>query len=202
MRFSFAAALLGAALVLAPSASAQGAPSLLTSIGSPFPYRIDLPRDWEIHRDSRNTHGGTLHVLLASSGNRVAILVTGDVLKDQKESTFASEGQTRQILTDMLVNSDSLLYALMNKFRGDMAAGEGPMLDVVQEIRTLGGQRSAYMKGRTVIGRKSQWIELHATFQNGIMYVLMFIVETDDYAAHEPLFARIRDSLVLAPAPR
>jgi hypothetical protein len=34
------------------------------------------------------------------------------------------------------------------------------------------------------------------------MYILVFMGKLDDHAAHEPLFTRIRESLVFAPAPQ
>jgi hypothetical protein len=202
MRLSFAAALFGAALALVPSASAQSAPSLLTTVGTPLPYRIDLPRDWEVHRESRMSNTGLIYRLAAGNGDRAVALFTTDVMQSRKESPFVSEEQARRIVTDMLVSSDSALYGMMQVMRGEMAEQDEPLLDVVQEIRTLGGQRAAYMTARIAQGRKSQRFEMHITVQNGIMYILVFMGKLDDHAAHEPLFTRIRESLVFAPAPQ
>jgi hypothetical protein len=202
MRLSFAAALFGAALVVAPSASAQGAQSLRTAVGTPFPYSIDLPRDWEIQRGNQKDGASTMHLLAAGSGDRSVVLITADVMEALDEPLLVSEGQARRIMTDMFISSDSLLYGMMHMFGGTVAEDEGPLLDVVKEIRILHGQRSAFMRGRTVKDGRSEWFEIHITVQNGILYMLLFTVKTNDYAAHEPLFARIRDSLVFAPAPK
>lgn len=202
MRLSFAAALVSAALIVVSSASAQSAPSLVTSVGSPLPYRIDLPEGWEIHRGSQDAAEHAVHFLAAGTEDRAAVLITVDMMQGWKEPLSVPDAQARRILTDMSINSDSLLYGMMHMFGGTVAKNEGPVLDVVKEIRTLAGQRSAYMRGRTVKGGRSEWFEIHITVQHGIMYMLILTVQAEDVRSHEPLFARIRDSLVFAPAPR
>jgi len=198
MRLPFAAALLGAALVLAPPASAQDAPSLLTSVGSPLPYRIDLPRDWEITRRSQTLPTGTVHVLAAASGDlSVAVLASDLVEGSQDRPSGAPEAKTRRIVTEMFAKSDSLLLGIMRATTGVMKK-DARVRDVVQEIRSLGGQRAAYMRARVERDGESRTVEMHAAVKDGVMYVLVTTVEGGERAAHEPLFARIRDSLRFA----
>jgi hypothetical protein len=190
MRLPFAAALLGAALVHAPSASAQDAPSLLTTVGSPLPYRIDLPRDWEINRESRTGKGGESYTLTAGNGSVTVSLVALDMV----ENGDAVERRA----TDSTVSTDSFLRDALrhNRVRWTKRGAS----DLVQEIRTLGGQRAVYTRCRIVRDGKPLWLEMHVAVRDGIMYMLTTMGEADGYAAHEPLLARIRDSLVLGHA--
>jgi hypothetical protein len=198
MRLSFAAALFGAALIVAPPASAQGAPSLLTSVGSPLPYRIDLPREWEITRGSQVLNTGRVHVLAASSGDLSVAVIASDLVEDgQDRIPGVSDAEMRRIMTDMFASSDSLLLGLMQASIAAMKQ-EARVRDVVREIRTLGGQRAAYMRARFERGGKWYSVEMYAAVKDGVVYVLRTTAGADERAAHEPLFARIRDSLRFA----
>jgi hypothetical protein len=201
MRPSFAAALFSAALVFAPAASAQDAPSMLTTVGSPLPYRIDLPRDWKINRGSFPLESGRdVHALaVVRDGVTVGVLAL-DLMEGQRDGApVLPDAEMRRAITDMCVKSGSLLYDVLRSSSA-LKAKDGPILDLVREIRTLGGQRAAYMRGR--VEQDGRWyrFETRLTVQDGIMYVLTMTGEADRYAAHEPLFARIRDSLVLGRA--
>lgn len=199
MRPSFAAALISAALVFAPAASAQG-PSLLTSVGSPYPYRIDLPRDCRLDRGSRTVSNREVHSLTAGSRDLVVVVQTVDLMEGgAHRAPGISDPQMRRILTDMVTSSDSLLHGIMQSASALMSKS-GEIQDPVREIRTLAGQRAAYMSGRVETDGILLRFEMHLTVQDGIMYVLMTMAPSKRYAAHEPLFARIRDSLVLGHA--
>jgi hypothetical protein len=199
MRLSFAAALFGAALIVAPSASAQGAPALLTTVGTPFPYRIDLPGDCEIVRDSRTVSNREVHSLTAGRQDLVVVVQAVDLMEgDTRRAPGISEAQMRRIMTDMVVKSDSLLHGIMQSASALMSKS-GEIRDPVREIRTLAGQRAAYMSGRVESDGMLLRFEMHLTVQDGIMYVLMTMAPSKRYAAHGPLFARIRESLVLGP---
>jgi hypothetical protein len=191
MRLPFAAALLGAALVLAPPASAQDAPSFLTTVGSPLPYRIDLPRDWEITRQSETRKHGEVYTLAAGNGSLMASLTASDLV----ETDDAVERQA----TDSTASSDSFLREAMRRTSARWRK-TGEVSDLVQEIRTLSGQRAIYIRCRIVHDGKPHRLEMYMTVRDGIAYRLVTMAEGEDYAAHEPLFARIRDSLVLGHA--
>lgn len=197
MRLSFAAALLGAAIALAHPASAQRAPSLLTTVGTPFPYRIELPRNSVIVRGGRTVSSREVHSLVARSGDLVVVVQTVDLMEgDARRAPGISDAQMRRIMTDMVLSSDSLLHGVMQSASALMDKS-GEISAPVREIRTLAGQRAAYMSGRVERDGMLLRFEMHLTVQDGIMYVLMTMSPDKRYASHEPLFARIRESLVL-----
>jgi len=156
MRLSLAAALFSAALAFAPGASAQGAAPLATIVGSPLPYRIDLPKGWEIVRESEVVEHGKNHVVAGRGGPAAVVLLATDLLEG---TPFHGPGaEERRKLTDMLLGSDSAMYEFLN--------GHGPdahLSEVVREIRSLGGQRAAYMKAHDESEDEPHWFEMHVT---------------------------------------
>jgi len=205
MRLPLAAALLGAAFILAPSASAQGGPALRTAVGTPFPYRIDLPRECEIVRGRQTVSDREVHSLTAGSEDLAVVVQTVDLMEgDAQRAPGISDAQMRRIMTDMVVSSDSLLYGIMQSISAVMGKS-GEIRDPAWEIRTLAGQRAAYLTGRIESDGILLRFEMHLTVRDGIMYALMTMAPDKRYASREPLFARIRESLVLdrvsAPAP-
>jgi hypothetical protein len=157
-------------------------------VGSPLPYRIDLPRDWEINRGSETGNYGEAYTLTAGNGSLMVFLTVADLV----ETDDAVKRQT----TDRNLRSDSFLRDAMRQTSASWRKSGG-VSELVQEIRTLGGQRAMYIRCRIVQDGKPHWLEMYGTVQDGIAYKLVTRAEGDDYAAHEPLFARIRQSLVL-----
>jgi hypothetical protein len=194
MRPSFATALLAAVLALAPAVSAQSPASmpLTSTVGTPIAYRIGLPAGWKTFEQEDG--------MLMVGTERLMIMVGAmDMMEGQENPLPVSEAEARRIMTSMIMGSDSLMFGILNEAAHGQKDAE--FRDAVREIRTLGGQRSAFMKGR-VIGEETGWVELNVTVKDGILYLLAFGADDRQFAAHEPLFARIRDSFVLAPAPR
>ena len=187
-----AALSLGIALLgIAPAAAAQAAASAAfsTTLGDPIRYRISLPRDAEIVRED--------HMLYAVSDNVVIMVTATDMLKGEAPVLHVSDAEARGVITRMIMGSDSILLALLRE--GIEESGHGAdLLDVRQGITTLGGQRAAQMTARLQEDGGEGWMEMRMTVKDGILYMLMFAVVDDEPAAHEPLFARIRDSFVLA----
>lgn len=72
---------------------------------------------------------------------------------------------------------------------------------MVREVRTFQGQRAGYISGRFDVEGKEGWMEAHITVREGVLYQLWFVVYGEDPAAYQPLFERVRDSLVFALAP-
>lgn len=205
MRLSFAATLAIALLGLAPAAPAQSSPRLVSTVGNPIAYRIDLPGNWKVSREQqpasfRKGGTGSTQVLTATRGRLMVVLVTADLLAEQQNPLPVSDAEARRIMTDMVMSSDSLLYGMMRQWNVT-PSGEPRLRDAVREIRTLGGQKSAYMRGRVAERGASGEIEMHFTLRDGIMYFLSFAAE-GGIGGNEALFGRIRDSLVLAPSPR
>jgi hypothetical protein len=196
MRPSLAISLLTAVLSLAPAVSAQSPASvpLTSTVGSPIAYRVDLPTGWK----TLEQEDGMLTV-----GTEQLMIVVGavDMMGGEESSLSVSEAEWRRSVMNAITGSDSAMLALLTG-AAEAVRQDGEFRDVVREIRSLGGQRSAVMRGR-IIGDEAAAIEVNITARDGVMYMLAFsATDADEFAAHEPLFARIRDSVVLAPAPR
>jgi len=200
MRLPLLLALSCAFLGLAPAARAQTSAPLVTTVGDPIAYRIDLPKDWEISRVSQNVPNGTAHALSATGGDGAVSVTAADLAAGRTDRpTGVSEAQMRRMMTDMILGSDSLMYGLM---QAAITNQGGTLRDAVRGITTLAGQRAAHLKGRVERDGTTTPLELHLTVRDGIMYVITTMTGDGRYAASEPLFARIRDSFVLAPTPR
>jgi hypothetical protein len=189
-------------LGFAPAARAQtSAPvPLTTTVGDPIPYRIDLPGDWKITRLSRDAPNATIHALVAADGANGSVAISAADLAERADRPADVEARMRRWMTESILGSDSLMYAMMES---SIASNGWKVQDAVREIGTLAGQRAAYMRGRFEARGMPVSFEMHLTVRDGIYYSIVSIVGMpDDYAAHAPLFARIRDSFVLAPAPK
>jgi hypothetical protein len=197
MRLSLAATLAIALLGLAPAAPAQ---TLVSTVGDPIPYRIDLPGDWKITRLSRDAPNATIHALVAADGANGSVAISAADLAARADRPADVEARMRRWMTESILGSDSLMYAIMES---SIASNGWKVQDAVREIRTLAGQRAAYMRGRFEARGMPVSFEMLLTVRDGIYYSIVSIVGMpDDYAAHAPLFARIRESFVLAPAPK
>lgn len=214
MRFSPALPLLAAVFACASAAPAQSSPDsipLVARTGSLLAYRISFPRGWEVEREEVNAsrqaevQGGRItntvrvqfegELLRAESGTRFIQLVVLDAVPVQRSDMPVSWAEQRRIVTNTLLSSDSLLYGVM----GSVMRTQGTdFRNVVREIRTLGGQRAGYLSALLVQQNLTSRTELYVTIKDGIVYVLLFAEADSRFAAHEPLFARVRDSLVFA----
>lgn len=176
---AFAGALFG----VAPAAAA---PKLVGRAGDPIPYLIDLPEEAEI--EARQG------LLAAQSGNLSVIVVATDMLEGEQNPLPLPEAESRRILTSIIMGSDALLFALLDE---EFRRRKLELGNVIRGIGTLGGQRSACVRGRFEERGVEGWLDMHATVKDGIMYMLAFTVIRGDPGAHEPIIARIRDSFVL-----
>lgn len=213
MRFSSALPLLAAVLACASAAPAQSsrvATPLVPHAGTALDFRISLPEGWTIDRDDI-TASREAEVKMGTATNTVRVQVQGEVLSAAKGAGYVhllvtdmvpvpsgvpvSWSEQRRMMTSAVLDSDSLLLNLMaNAIRGR----EAEFRDVVREIRTLGGQRAGYQSAVLVQrGLRSQ-TELYATVKDGVMYVLIVAEPESSFAGTEPLFARVRDSLMFA----
>jgi hypothetical protein len=199
MRLSCLLVLSWVVLGFAPAARAQtSAPvPLTTTVGDSIPYRIGLPGDWKITRLNGNASNARIHALVAEDGETRAVAISAaDLVARVDRPAGVSEGQMRRMMTETILGSDSLMYEMM---RASTANLGWKVQDAVREIRTLGGQRASYMRSRFESEGAPVSFEMHLTVRDGIFYSI--VAMSDDHAAHEPMFARIRDSFVLAPAP-
>lgn len=198
LRLSALACLLAA---MAPPALAQSAASsvltpLTPTVGTPIAYRISLPEGWEIKRED--------DVLYARQGPLTVVLGSMDMMAAVEDPLPVSDVEARRIMTNMIMGSDSLLYDMMREVSKEEEGYR--VTGTVQDIRSLAGQRAAFLRGRYEEDGEIGWAEAHFTIKDGIVYMLMFALEGGErteaeFAAYEPLFTRIRDSLVLADAP-
>jgi hypothetical protein len=182
--------------VLAQSATSPVLTPLTPTVGNPITYRISLPERWEITRED--------DVLYARQGPLTVVLGAMDIVRMVKDPPPASEAEERRIMTNMVMGSDSLLYDLMREATREEEGYR--VTGIMHDIRSLAGQRAAYMRGRYEEDGETGWAEAHFTMKDGIAYMLMFTLEGSErteaeFATYEPLFTRIRDSLVLADAP-
>jgi hypothetical protein len=199
MRLSSLLVLSWVVLGFAPAARAQtSAPvPLTTTVGDSIPYRVGLPGDWKVTRLSMNSSNFRVHVLVAEGGDTLAVAISATDLAAQVDRPAGvSLGQMRRMMTERILGSDSLMYGMI---RESVANRGWEVQDEVREIRTLAGQRAAYMRGRSESEGMPVSFEMHVTMRDGIVYAI--VAMSDDHAAREPLFARIRESFVLAPAP-
>lgn len=174
---------------LVPDAAAQ---ALTPRVGSPIPYRIELPALATAADD-----GWSLEVQGSGYYVRVGAMDMMDEVDD--DELPVSDAEARRLMTTLFMSSDSLLLGLLEE---SMQEQQVDLQDVVTEIRTLGGQRSGYMRGRVVCEcGHSGTIEMNLTVKDGILYMLMFATEGEGAERHEPMMMRIRESLVLADAP-
>jgi hypothetical protein len=178
-----ALAFVGALLGLASWVAAR---KLAVRKGDPIPFRIALPPEAQV--ESRPG------LLSAQTGNLSVIVVATDMLEGEQNPLALPEAESRRILTNIIMGSDALLFALLDEEfrRRTLELG-----NAVRGIGTLGGQRSACVRGRFAERGLEGWLEMHATVKDGIMYMLAFTVVRGDPGAHEPIIARIRESFVL-----
>lgn len=211
MRFSPSLPLLAALFACASAASAQSSPALVPHTGEPLAYRIGLPRGWEVQREDvtasqeAQVQGGTVtntvrveiqgEQLSAGNGTGYIHLLVSDLVPVKRSDLPVSWAEQRRIVTSTLLSSDSLLFGLL----ANVVRNQGAQFrDMVREVRTLGGQRAGYLSGVLVQPRLESRTEIYVTVKDGIVYVMIFAEEDSDFAAREPLFARVRDSLVFA----
>lgn len=192
VRFTLAVLL---ALFIAPVATAQSSTwtALSTTVGEPVPFRVGLPEGAEIRREQGSVTAVSAGFLVRAGAS--------DLLPELALEQGRFEAKLRRRLTDRLVRSDGTLLGLAGELQGVLGEG-AEVLPVVRKVRTLGGRRAAYVQARVRQNGTERWLESYITARDGLCYVLIFMGEGDSGAAHEPLFARIRDSFVLAAAPQ
>jgi hypothetical protein len=139
-------------------------------------------------------------MLMVASERLMIIVGATDLMKGEENPFPVSQAEARRIMTNMVMGSDSLLFGLLGG-AADVMRKDAELRDVVTEIRTLGGQKSGYLRGR-LVGDEPGRFEMSITLKDGIMYMLAFAAQGDDFEENEPLFARVRESLVFAPAPK
>lgn len=193
MRHTRALILACALLGMAPAAHAQiqTTSSLNPTIGSPIAYRIGLPKGWAVERED-----GTLTM----STEGASIFVGAMDLAAEADHLPVSDAEKRRILTNMFMGSDSLLFSLLEMGMG--SAGTGIAVEeATREIRTLGGERAAYMTMQCRCETERVRMDMYVTVKDGIMYALILGAKANAFKRHEPLFANVRDSFTLASAP-
>lgn len=167
-----------------------GLPQMVQHRGDPVPYRIGLPKGWEIQRDDKS---GMLGV--AREGKVMLAVMALDLLPSPGPGLPPFDEEQRRVLTRAMMDSDSILFGLMG-VRGEVMSSGGTMSGVVHEIRTLGGERAGYMSAR-LEGRAAR-LEMYLTVQDGVVYMLVMAVHRDSAARYAPVFAAMRESMVLA----
>ena len=186
MRSILAVAVIGGLFATAPAAAGQ---ALILSEGTPIPYQVKLPVDW----GSAKQDG----VLIVGDGNAVVLITAQAIVADKEEEPLpGSDAEASQQLMNRILGSDSVMMGMLTD---QFATGAGMDLsDGVREMRTLGGQRAAYLRGRYEAEGEKGWIDAYLVIKDGIVYLLAFRVPGNDPAPYAPLFTRIHESFVLA----
>lgn len=179
-------------VLCARDAIAQGpsATRLVPHKGATVPFTVQVPDGWNV----QEMDGG----VLATSGHALVGVYASDVLADQKNTLPVSEAESRRIVTSMILGSDSLLLAMMGKAKdGIMQTALSPVVGA-PEISTLGGSRAAFLRTRMdapTIG--SVRVDMYFTMSDGYVIMLFHGAAEDSVAAWQPVFDRVRESLVL-----
>ncbi|HEU4884067.1 MAG TPA: hypothetical protein VFT45_17530 [Longimicrobium sp.] len=182
--------LAGALLALAPAAATQ---AFVPVTGAPIAYRVSIPADWEVSTIDEGLTAGNADVML--------MIMTMDMLVgDDGAPLSAAELRSRRRRSEEIVASDSLLLELASKHI--VSDEEYTVGDLTKGIGTLGGQRAGYARAHLENDKGAHWALNYATVREGIMYGFVFVWRGEDREAHDPLFARIRDSFVFPDAPR
>jgi hypothetical protein len=162
---------------------------LVPHTGSPIPYKVQLPEGWGVD----HTDAG----LIAVHGRTVIGVLALDILEESGNPMPGSESESRRMLTETIVGSDSLLLVLMEKAREGMIRGARAEVSGTPEIRTLGGSRAAFMRASTVAKGAALRMDMYFTLSDGYVVVLFHGAPADSAAQWQPLFDRVRESVVL-----
>jgi hypothetical protein len=177
-----AAALLGTA----PAVAAQ---NLATAVGEPIAYRVDLPVGAEVVRDGYFLTAETKHVYV--------VVGSVDMVAEAERQLPVSEQESRRIMTNLFMDSDSLLLGLLDE---GMRQRDVHLAGVVREIRTLGGQRAGYLRGRIDRSLDAPWPEAYVTVKDGVMYMLVFTAVRPGERFYT-LATQVHGSFILPDAP-
>jgi hypothetical protein len=167
-------------------ASAPTGRKLAVRTGAPIPFRIALPEEAEVVSGPG--------VLSTRFGEVLVVAAAKDMMQGEEEGHMARESLARRVLDGFIMRSDPLLYALLDE---ELVRRQLELPNAVRRIGTLGRQRAACLRSRFSHGGTDAWLEMHATVQDGIMYMLTFTVLSGDLAPHEALLARIHESFEL-----
>jgi hypothetical protein len=190
-------ALACALLAFAPALPAQAAPvstPLTPHVGSPIAYRVQLPKGWNIQQEGE--------FLGAATGDAMVAVAASDVMAGEESGLPVGEAEARRIMSNMILGSDSLMFAMLNEMLKGFQEDGSELQDVVREVRTFAGERSGYLSGRSMdLLDKPARVEVHFTIKDGVVYALVFAATEARFAAYQPLFARVRDSFAFPAAP-
>jgi hypothetical protein len=187
LRHALGLVLAGALFGLAPAGAAQ---DFVTTVGDPIAWRVDLPADGEREEDG----DGMVSVMTDDAFVMVGAM---DLMEQEEEGLPVSDEEARRIMTSVFMGSDSLLIGLM----AQSMAEQGLELDEMEtEIRTLGGERAAYLRGVYRGEGDTGWLEMYLTVKDGIIYMLLVGTLGEDVAALDALGARIHGSFALPDA--
>ncbi|HVG45747.1 MAG TPA: hypothetical protein VM890_13495 [Longimicrobium sp.] len=185
------------ALAAAPTHAQRSSNTALREhVGTSVGYRVGIPERWELKEEGEE--------LTATNGRVTLFLGVRDLVTEKRESRLpVSPAESRRIMTNFFMGSDSLLLGLMDRMRVEMMEERGVhCTQLTREVRELAGQHAGFLSLRCDRGRReSVRFDSWLTVKDGVAYLLMYLGEPKDHAANEPLFDRVRQSLVLADTP-
>lgn len=173
----------------APTAGAQ---ELVPRVGARIPYRVGLPARAQVEDDGRT--------LAAWTDFAIVMVDVVDLMEEEQGSqeAVASEPEARRIMTDIILDSDSLLLRVRDDVLGERKM---ELREVVTEFRTLDGQRAAYVGGRFSHVGAAGWIEVYVSIKDAVVYTLGIVRGGDDREAFESLARRIHASFRMPDEP-
>lgn len=191
MRTSLAFALLCGALTAAPAHAQSSTEPMREYIGRNVPYRVEIPARWFLVEDGSR---------VSLSEGSVIMMVSARYLTALQPGTPRSE--MRRILTSPAA-TDSLLMAYTAEVARKIATPGYHCAQGARGLRELAGQRAAFTRIRCAReGGDSVRFDAWITVKDGVMYGLTFGGVLRDYAAHVPMFDRVRASLVFPASTR
>ena len=174
------------ALAAALFGVAPAARRLVPRAAHPIPYRIGLPEGAEIEEANG---------LLSARIDHLSVLVVAtDMLQCSEGPLPVLEAESRRILTNIIMGSDLLLFALLDE---ELRSRGLELEQVVRGIGTLGRRRAARVRGRFGKRGVTACADIHATVKDGILYMLAFTEPGLECGSRGALLAGIRDSFVL-----
>ncbi len=187
------AVLAAAFAALAGTAQAAAAQDLAPLTGTPVAYQVGMPVPaWELLRNDEE-------MMQVGTADAVIIASAWDLLAQEQRNPAIPDHIHRTIVTNQWMDSDSLLMARVAEAlssTGNLQA-EGR----VEEMRTLGGERAAYMRTQWEREGDTGWAQAYVTVKDGIMYMLVHVVAGADADKYGEIFGRVHQSFVLAAAP-
>jgi hypothetical protein len=170
--------------------------TLQEHVGRNVAYRLSIPTGWNV-----TSHGEQME---AANGSLLVILVAANAREIGAEPSLKLSPSELQALSGAAAPPESALLKLADGFARALEQRPGSRCtQLSREVRVMAGQRAGFSSLECVLaGGNTVRFEARAIVKDRVLYALMAMGEVAEFDANELLFDRIRESLVLAPAPQ